>query len=109
MAFKLFGGGAKYSNGEDSLFIHDCLKKGLKIYAVPVIIGHEMEREGGSTWFSGYNEKFFYDRGVLYHYLYGIMQKPFALRFILRHKKKMCTEIRPMDALKLMLKGMKEA
>ena len=24
----LFGGGAKYANGEDSLFIHDCLKAG---------------------------------------------------------------------------------
>ncbi len=106
----LFGGGAKYSNGEDSLFIHDCLKAGLKIYAAPVIIGHEKERAGGeSTWFKGYNEKFFYDRGVLYHYLYGIMQKPFALRFLLAHKKTMCQEIALHDAYKLMVKGMKEA
>ena len=28
---ELFGGGAKYSNGEDSLFIRDCLKAGLGI------------------------------------------------------------------------------
>ena len=27
----LFGGGAKYSNGEDSLFIRDCIKKGMKV------------------------------------------------------------------------------
>ena len=106
----LFGGGAKYSNGDDTLFIHDCLKKGLKIFAVPVIIGHEKERENGeSTWFKGYNEKFFYDRGVLYHYLYGIMQKPFALRFLLVHRKLMCTDIPVWEAYKLMRKGMKEA
>ena len=32
----LFGGGAKYSNGEDSLFLKDCLRYGLSVYAVPV-------------------------------------------------------------------------
>lgn len=37
----LFGGGAKYANGEDSLFIHDCLKAGLKVYSIPVEIGEE--------------------------------------------------------------------
>lgn len=47
----LFGGGAKYSNGEDSLFLKDCLRYGLKVYAVPVELGEERERE--STWFKG--------------------------------------------------------
>ena len=57
-------------------------KMGMKIYGVPVNIGHEDRRgDGGpdSTWFTGYNEKFFYDRGVLYKYLYGAMKKPFRL------------------------------
>lgn len=80
----LFGGGAKYSNGEDSLFIRDCLKKGFKIYALPISIGKEVKRP--STWFNGYTEKFFYDRGVLYHFLYGRMAKIFALRFLLKNK-----------------------
>ena len=106
----LFGGGAKYSNGEDSLFLHDCLKKGLKIYSVPIRIGQEMKRDSGeSTWFKGFNEKFFYDRGVLYHYLYGVMAKPFALRFLLKNREKMCREISVKEAFVLMKKGMKEA
>ncbi|MDE7359363.1 MAG: glycosyltransferase family 2 protein, partial [Lachnospiraceae bacterium] len=63
----LFGGGAKYSNGEDSLFLRDCLKAGLRIYAHTACIGREQERE--STWFSGYHENFFRDRCGLYHYL----------------------------------------
>ena len=107
----LFGGGARYSNGEDTLFIHDCLKKGLKIYGVPVNIGHENRREGDgpdSTWFTGYNDKFFYDRGVLYRYLYGPMKKPFAMLFLLRHRKKMCTGISMTEAYRLMRKGMAE-
>lgn len=106
----LFGGGAKYSNGEDSLFIHDCLKKGLKIWSVPVGIGHEAARENdASTWFTGYNEKFFYDRGVLYHYLYGHLQKAMGLRFLLAHRKTMCRQIPLRRAYRLMRKGMKEA
>lgn len=103
----LFGGGAKYSNGEDSLFLRDCMKKDLKIYAVDTVIGEEIERE--STWFHGYNEKFFKDRGVLYHYLYGIMAIPFALRFLLAHKSDMCREIQLKQAYAWMRVGIKEA
>ena len=107
----LFGGGARYSNGEDSLFLHDCLKKGLKIYGVPVTIGHEMRRQEGdeSTWFKGFTEKFFYDRGVLYRYLYGPMALPFAVRFLLKNRGTMCREIPVGDALRLMRKGIREA
>lgn len=103
----LFGGGAKYSNGEDSLFIQECIKKGMKVYAVPVRIGAERERE--STWFKGFNEKFFYDRGVLYQYLYGWLKKPMALRFLLKHRGKAFDEISLKKAWKIMCRGMKEA
>ena len=105
----LFGGGAKYSNGEDSIFIRDCLKKGLKALAVPVTIGREVPRP--STWFHGYNEKFFFDRGVLYTYLYGCMARPFALRFLLKHRNIMFKEDAPISmkqAYSLMKKGFRE-
>lgn len=102
----LFGGGARYSNGEDSLFIRDCLRAGLKVYKVPVTIGHEKERE--STWFTGYNTKFFFDRGVLYHYLYGRLAGLMALRFILAHRENMCQEIPWKEAYRLMRQGICE-
>lgn len=102
----LFGGGARYSNGEDSLFIRDCLKAGLKVYKVPVNIGHERVRE--STWFTGYNTKFFTDRGVLYRYLYGPLAKPMALRFLLAHKAVMCQEIPWKNAYQIMCRGIRE-
>jgi len=103
----LFGGGAKYSNGEDSLFLRDCLKAGLAVYRVPEEIGYERERE--STWFKGYNEKFFFDRGVLYKHLYGAMAKPLALRFLMAHGKEMCKEIPQKKAYEIMKKGIREA
>lgn len=103
----LFGGGARYSNGEDSLFIRDCIKSGMKVYKTPVIIGREEQRQ--STWFSGYHEKFFFDRGVLYEHLYGRLAKAVAVRFLLRHKAVMCREIPMRRAYALMCDGLKEA
>lgn len=103
----LFGGGAKYSNGEDSLFLLECLKKGFKVYALPLRIGKEVPRP--STWFHGYTEKFFFDRGVLYYYLYGGLRHLMAIRFLLAHKGVMCQEIPVKKAYELMCAGMKEA
>lgn len=106
----LFGGGAKYSNGEDSLFIWECLQKNMKVVALPITIGKEVPRP--STWFFGYNEKFFFDRGVLYQRLYGRMAKLFALRFIYCHRKMMFRENGEVNsynqAYSLMKKGMEE-
>ena len=103
----LFGGGARYSNGEDSLFLHDCLQKGLRIYYTPVRIGVEMPRP--STWFEGYTDKFFRDRGVLYHYLYGSMAKPLALRFLINNHSSVCSERKLGECYALMKDGIKSA
>ena len=44
-----FGGGTEYSHGEDNLFLTDCLRKGLKIYAYPEYIA-KLTEERKSTW-----------------------------------------------------------
>lgn len=102
----LFGGGARYSNGEDSLFLKDFLKKGYRVYTAPVTIGREKPSE--STWFSGYHEKFFFDRGVLYHYLYGRLAGVMALRFLLAHEKKLCVQLTRKEAFARMKAGIRE-
>lgn len=102
----LFGGGARYSNGEDSLFLKEFMDKGYKVYTAPVTIGKEV-RDGESSWFSGYHEKFFRDRGVLYRRLYGRLAGVMALRFLVVHKKKLCGEISLKEAYRLMKAGMK--
>lgn len=103
---ELFGGGAKYSNGEDSLFLHDCLKKKLLMMTDVSVIGRENYRE--STWFKGYTEKFFFDRGVLYHFLYGIMAYIFGARFLIKNRKEMLKDISFLRAYILLTKGIKE-
>lgn len=106
----LFGGGAKYSCGEDSLFIFECIKSGMKAYALPISLGSEEPRP--STWFKGYNEKFFFDRGALYVPLYGCMAKPLALRWLFAHQglffKNNQEVVNVKQAYNLMKQGMKE-
>lgn len=103
----LFGGGAKYSAGEDSLFLKEFMDRGYRVYTSPAVIGRE--RAGDSTWFSGYHEKFFFDRGVLYHFLYGPFAKLWGFRFLFVHRGKMCGEIPMREAYRLMKEGIRKA
>lgn len=99
----LFGGGAKYSAGEDSLFLKQFMQKGYRVYTSEAVIGRETE--GDSTWFSGYHNKFFFDRGVLYHFLYGPLAKLWAFRFLAVHRAKLCTQIPLREAYRIMKDG----
>ena len=102
-----FGGGAKYSNGEDSLFLRDAVKAGLKIYKTPEVIGEEIPRP--STWFQGFNDKFFYDRGVLYRELYGPFVAPLRAWIWLSRNREMTGENYPFaKAMAMMKKGWKD-
>lgn len=74
-----FGGGCLYQSGEDTLFLRDCLRSGLKIYGLPVYIA-AMKYERPSTWFRGYDEKFFYDKGAVC----AAISRPFARLLCLR-------------------------
>lgn len=102
----LFGGGAKYSNGEDSLFLKEAYDKKVRMYASDVFVGKEVPRE--STWFNGYTEKFFFDRGVLFAFLYGSFAWIWRIRFVLTKKEMFKGEISRKEANRLMKKGIKE-
>ena len=58
----LFGGGSRYGSGEDSLFILDCFRAGLRAYSHPYVLG--TCAKDTSSWFTGYNEKYMFDRGA---------------------------------------------
>lgn len=81
-----FGGGTEYSNGEDTLFLASCLKQKLKIYAVNATIA-TLDNSRESTWFNGYNEKYFKDKGVLYYIISKKYYKLLCLQDVIRHKK----------------------
>ncbi len=101
----LFGGGCKYGSGEDTIFIHDFIKSGLKVYTSEVLIGSVDQKE--STWFTGYNEKFFYDKGALYYYLFGKLSLIFMIRYAYIMRKK-THNLSFFEVLNIMKKGGKE-
>ena len=82
----MFGGGCCYSCGEDTLFLRECLRKGLKIIAVPATLA--AIRDGESTWFTGYTDKYFFDKGVLYYALDKHLCKLHVLFHCTRYRKK---------------------
>ena len=101
----LFGAGAKYSSGgDDTLFLVESLKKGLKIYTTPITIGNITADD--STWFKGYNSKYFNDKGALY----TAINKPFRhllfLQHLIRHRE-LLTDLSFTKAYKEMVKGSK--
>ncbi|RHV33238.1 glycosyltransferase family 2 protein [Ruminococcus sp. OM05-10BH] len=100
-----FGGGTEHSHGEDTLFLAECLRKKLKIYAVPCYIA-ELKDERESTWFRGYNNKYFRDKGILYYTISRPLSKILCLQDAIRHEKIYKT---PWQATyKIMSRGIKE-
>ena len=71
---------------------------------------HRQRGSRESTWFHGYNEKFFHDRGVLYHYLYGWLERTAGTAVLYAHKGTLCSEVKPAAGKKQwMREGIREA
>ena len=105
MFHQQFGGGCTFSAGEDSLFLKNCFDHGLKVYGHEYVLGQCCK--DSSSWFVGYNEKYFYDKGVsvrkLFPRLYWLMGAYFAVRF------KRQTELSAGKRLRLMYAGISGA
>lgn len=102
----LFGAGAKYFNGEENIFLYDCLRQKMKIVYVPILIGSVFCEV--STWFNGYNEEFFRCMGAGY---YGLSKKwSYALigQHLIRRYKLYKENARFLQILKWMIKGRSE-
>lgn len=59
----LFGGGGMYGSGEDTIFIRSCARAGMKMYSHDYVLG--TCAKDTSTWFRGYDGKYFFDRGAM--------------------------------------------
>lgn len=100
-----FGSGAKYRMGEENIFLFNCLKKKLKLYYLPQIIANLWV--GDSTWFQGFNKKYFIDRGATYYEMFGCLAPLMILQFIIR-KRKLIQDISLSQALKCAFEGMND-
>ncbi len=100
-----FGGGCKYSSGEDSLFLRDCYRNRLHVYSHDYVLGR-CARDS-SSWFTGYNKKYFFDKGVLMGCLFPRFSYLMTLYFAIRFKRK--TEISAIQRIRLMYRGLLES
>ena len=98
-----FGGGCPFSCGEDSLFLKACFDKGLKVYAHELVLG--TCAKDSSTWFAGYHEKFYYDKGVLMRHLFPRIPHLMAVVFGLRYRYP--TALSRWEQIRWMLKGVR--
>ena len=82
----LFGGGAIFPSGEDSLFLTGLRKAGLKFYVSKETIGKVSFDT--SSWFTGYNEKYYYGKGAFYQAIRPKMKYFWMLYILLRTYKR---------------------
>ncbi len=82
---QLFGGGCLYGSGEDSLFLRDCFRHKLRVWSHETVLGR-CSRDS-SSWFTGCDAHYFYDKGAMMRYLFPHTYHLMVLRFAICFKK----------------------
>ena len=100
-----FGAGTELGSGEDSIFILSAIRKGLQVRTNKSLIAKVYNDD--STWFEGYNEKYFYDKGALARALFPRLYKLYIGYFLYSHPE-MLREIKKERARELMLEGARD-
>lgn len=102
-----FGAGSgKYLMGEENIFLYNCLQRHKKILYVPLKIAELREEE--STWFEGYNDRFFISRGAGYTAMSKTWSHFLIWQFALRKRSLYLKDMKVFQALKYMYRGRKE-
>lgn len=81
-----YGAGTDILFGEDTLFLRDCLDKGLRIYASDKYICSVPNGEK-STWFKGYDDSFFRSKALVYRKLNRRLMILLCFQDAVRHYK----------------------
>ncbi len=102
----MYGGGAKYGHGEDTEFLVRAFRNRLRVYTSSYCLGQTATDT--STWFTGYDEKYFYDQGALYAALFGPLALPMGFQFCIRKRKRFQADISLEKALAMLRQGIKE-
>lgn len=107
----LMGAGSGNGAQEEVKFLRECMKRGLRAWYVPADIGevgnayYETGEEEG-TWFTGFDEKFFYQRGTSTRYMLGLpLSILYAFYYTAGKRKMYAKHISPAKALKCTLSG----
>ena len=88
-------------------FLLDCQKAGLRIFFVPREVA--ALRSQDSTWFQGFDQKFFYNRGATTRYILGYpLAVAYGIYYIIRKRPLYRETITPRGAMKALLRGIHE-
>lgn len=104
---ELLGAGSGNGAEEELKFLTDCEKAGLKIFFAPVTVAALTSEE--STWFGGFTETFFENRGATTRYILGTgMASLYAVYYIIRKRSLYGDSITPYNALRATFRGIRE-
>ena len=104
---ELLGAGTGNGAEEELKFLLDCQRAGLSIWYAPVEIAKVAQTD--STWFAGFNETFFYNRGATTRYILGTsLATAYALYYEVRKKEMYGSQISPSKAMKAIFRGILE-
>ena len=99
------GAGSGNGAGEENKFMKECMAAGLKAVFVPVEIGSAVRKD--STWFKGFDQKYFYNRGRSTRYLLGLpLASLYALYFLYAKRHKYGKDISTGKAFIAIFKGL---
>lgn len=86
-----FGPGTDNYSGEDSIFLQEMFKKGVSLYVSPFCLADVDQSE--SSWFEGYNEKYFIVSGMIINECYPLLSYPLVLRSAIKAAKRGNTKL----------------
>ena len=101
-----FGSGARYAMGEENLFLWQCLARGLTLGYVPRAIGRI--HLGQSTWFTGYDERYFFNKGANFAAMSRFWSPLLSAQYALRKRRLSQEKLPPQRLWRIMLKGRRE-
>lgn len=102
--------GAGTPNGaeEEVKFLMDCMKAGLRIWNVPVVIA-TIREDSTSTWFEGFDERFFENRGMTTRHMMGYgLSVLYGIYYVMKKKPKYRDKLTMGQAWKCLYKGISE-
>jgi len=103
---ELFGAGAKYTCGEEHIFLAEAIKKGLKLIYVNKKIATVNHID--STWFSGYNKALFKTKGAMFYEMSPLLSPLLITQFSIRKWNFYRKDIKFLTSIRYMLNGMSE-
>ena len=103
---ELLGAGTGNGAEEELKFLLDSERAGLVIYYIPVVIASVAQK--ASTWFSGFNETFFENRGATTRYILGPgLATLYAVYYVLRKKSLYHQNLSTRAAFQATLRGIR--